>query len=142
MTDPRSRPWGPPPAGPIPWRRAFRLVDEQGAPFRVAAPGQVEPLSLAELIQVIDGVQAPHLDDLPAHLPFPEALVWWRSRNEHDVHALRRFVRVSSVVYPELGAFYRERLRWWVAGRLARRGDRLAFAPPLDRALEAAWRRR
>ena len=59
---------------------------------------------------------------------------------EDDV-SLQRFVRVSSVVYPELGAFYRERLRWWVANRFAGSKGRMQYAEPLDGALEAWWRR-
>jgi hypothetical protein len=146
VVDPRSRGWGAPPP-PIPWRRVFILVHERHNPlqrtrFRLQSPEQFEPLSLGDLIRVIDSARDPRLGTVPAHLPFPEALVWWRSRNEHDPRALQRFVRVSSVVYPELGAFYRERLRWYVAGRLARRGDRVSYAPPLAQALEAAWRRR
>ena len=120
--------------------KVYRLVGEGGVRFTIPSPRSVGILSMGELVQVIDRVQAPHLEDLPAHLPFPEALVWWRSHHEHDGRALQRFVRVSSVVYPELGAFYRQRLRWWVASRLASRSEQLPCADSLDRAMEQAWR--
>ncbi len=121
--------------------KVYRLVGEGGVRFTIPSPRSVGVLSVRELIQLIDRAQAPHLDDVPTHLPFPEALLWWRSRHEHDGRALQRFVRVSSVVYPELGAFYRQRLRWWVAGRLARPSECMRFADSLDRAMEGWWQR-
>lgn len=121
--------------------KLYRVVGEGGVRFTIPSPRSVGVLSMGELVQLIDRVQAPHLDDLPAHLPFPEALVWWRSRHEHDGRELQRFVRVSSMVYPELSAFYRERLRWWVASRLAGQSEQLQCADSLDRAMERAWRR-
>ncbi len=121
--------------------KVYRFVGEGGVRFTVPSSWSVGVLSVRELIQLIDLVRAPHLDDVPKHLPFPEALVWWRAQNEHDGRALQRFVRVSSVVYPELGAFYRQRLRWWVANRFAGSKGRMQYAEPLDMALEAWWRR-
>jgi hypothetical protein len=121
--------------------KVYRLVGEGGVRFAIRSPFSVGLLTVRELVQLIDRVQAPHVNDVPKHLPFPEALVWWRAQNEHDGRALQRFVRVSSVVYPELGAFYRQRLRWWVAGRFARQSDPVRFADSLDRAMEGWWRR-
>lgn len=122
-------------------QKVYRLVGEGGVRFTMPSPFSVGVLSVRELIQLIDRVQAPQLDDVPTHLPFPEALVWWRAQHEHDGRALQRFVRVSSVVYPELGAFYRQRLRWWVARRLARPSEPVRLADTLDRAMEGWWRR-
>ena len=122
-------------------QKVYRLVGDGGVRFTIPSAFSVGLLSVRELIQLIDSVQAPHLDDVPTHLPFPEQVVWWRARNEHDGRELQRFVRVSSVVYPELGAFYRKRLRWWVAGRLSRPSEPVRFAESLDRAMEGWWRR-
>lgn len=121
--------------------RRYRLVGECGNAFEIPTPCSASVLSLRELVALIDRVRAPHLDEVPTHLPFPERLVWWRAQREHHAGALQRFVRVSSVVYPELGAFYRERLRWWVANRFACSKGRLQYAEALDMALEAWWRR-
>lgn len=121
---------------------AYRLVGECGARFSTPAPRTAGVLSLRELVQLIDGVQSFFLDDVPARLPFPERLLWWRSRNEHDARALTTFVRVTSVVYPELGVFYRQRLRWWVVRGVVGAAERVRGAEPLDRALEGWWRRR
>jgi hypothetical protein len=120
--------------------KVYRLVGEGGVQLTIPSSWSAGVMSVREVIQLIDRVQAPHLDELPSHLPSPETLLWWRSRNEHDSRALQLFVRVSSVVYPELGGFYRHRLRWWVANRLARRSEHLQFADPLDRAMERCWR--
>lgn len=121
--------------------KVYRLVGECGARFIIPSPWSDGLLSLRELVQLIDRVQAPHLYDIPMHLPFPEGLVWWRTRNENDGRALQRFVRVSSVVYPEIGAFYRQRLRWWVASSFSRSSERLQFVESLDHALEGWWLR-
>lgn len=120
---------------------AYRLVGECGTHLSTPAPRTLGVLSLRELVQLIDGVQASSLEDVPARLPFPERLVWWRSRNEHDAPALTKFVRVSSVVYPELGVFYRQRFRWWVARGAVGAAQRMRHVEPLDRALEGSWRR-
>lgn len=121
--------------------KQYRLVDECGNHFVIPAPYSVGVLSLRELVELVDRLQAPHLEDVPKHLPFPERLVWWRAQHGHHAGPLQCFVQVSSVVYPELGAFYRERLRWWVASRLARSAERVQFSEPLDHALEGWWRR-
>ena len=121
--------------------KRYRLAGECGNAFEIPTPYSVGVLSLRELVALIDRVRAPHLDEVPTHLPFPERLVWWRAQREHHAGSLQRFVRVSSVVYPELGAFYRERLRWWVANRFAGSKGRMQYAEPLDMALEAWWRR-
>ena len=121
--------------------KVYRLVGEGGVRFTIPSPRSVGILSMGELVQLIDRVQAAHLENFPVHLPFPEALVWWRSRHEHDGRTLQRFVRVSSVVYPEVGAFYRQRLRWWVASRLASHSGHLPCADALDLAMEQASRR-
>lgn len=69
--------------------------------------------SLRELIRFIDGVRASTVVEHPAHLPFPEAIVMEAAALNVPTGQMPRFVQVSSVVYPELLPFYRDRLTWW-----------------------------
>lgn len=118
----------------------FRVVDECGNDFVIPALKSVGVMSVREIVELIDSVQTPHLRDVPEHLPFPERLVWWRAQNEHHAGPLQHFVRARSVVYPQLGMFYRERIRWWVANHFASSHGRMQYADSLDRAVEAWWR--
>jgi hypothetical protein len=127
----------PEPGGPV---MRYRLVGEADARLPLASTQAAGTLALGDLVRLIDSADTTSLIDAPRHIPAPERLLYWRWQTECDVRALPRFVRVSSVVYPELGAFYRERLRWWVTRHLAGPGDAVPFAPPLAQALEAAWR--
>ncbi|MCU0617312.1 MAG: hypothetical protein MUD17_09575, partial [Gemmatimonadaceae bacterium] len=127
----------PEPGGPV---MRYRLVGEADARLPLASTQGAGTLALGDLVRLIDSADTTSLIDAPRHIPAPERLLYWRWQTECDVRALPRFVRVSSVVYPELGAFYRERLRWWVTRHLAGPGDAVPFAPPLAQALEAAWR--
>jgi hypothetical protein len=121
----------------------YRLVGDGGRAAQLQHEHSRGTLPLRDVVQLLDTARLPGLDDgpgaPPARWPLAERLLFWRWEREHDRAALRRFVRVSSAVYPQLSTYYRERLRQWMTTRLALRGERVTYAPPLDRALEMAW---
>lgn len=97
-----------------PASRTLRVVDEHGTTFTHAATTVAGTLSMGELIRFIDTVRASSLPEHPAHLPFPEALVLEGVAQKVPAGRLHEFVQVTSAVYPQLQAFYRKRLTWWV----------------------------
>jgi hypothetical protein len=99
--------------------RTVRVVDEHGTTFTHHAEPEAQPYSLRALIRLIDGVRSSTLPEHPEHLPFPEALLLEGVALGVPSGQLHDFVQVSSTVYPELLAFYRARLRWWVRQHFA-----------------------
>jgi hypothetical protein len=122
-----------------PQRVSHRVVDEHGSRF-VLSHGEVpELMSLYDVILTIDGLTAPHLACEDARLPFPEQLLLkgilehWGSAPPH------RLVQISSLVYPQLGVFYRTRLNWWVATHMTSYRYQMRQAARLAAAVESWW---
>lgn len=116
-----------------------RILGESDEPFVVPVVGGTGTLPMHALVAFIDTSRPAHLrDERPRFLPLPELLALWR--NPAPAGELQRFVRVESLVYPELGRLYRERLRGWVASKFGHRDDTTQFAPPLALAMEGQWR--
>ncbi len=97
--------------------RALRMVDEQGSTFTFEPPTSNGTMTLRELIRVIDSVRAGHIDFHPEHVPFPEALLEEGAGMFLLFDDLLNFVHISSLVYPELNAFYRIRAAFWLRRR-------------------------
>jgi hypothetical protein len=89
--------------GPI----VYRIVDEYEGRWVLPRETSAEPLTLGELVDLIDGSCA----DGVAAASLTDAL---RDGCEH-AEAGRDFVRVSSEIYPELEAWYEERAAEWYA---------------------------
>jgi hypothetical protein len=106
---------GPPTHATGAQMRLVRVVSERPEhEFSTCKGAEFGTLTLADLIRGLDSVRASHLSAFPEHLPFPEALVLEASQLGVPAGALHDVVHVSSVVYPELRPFYRQRLAWWV----------------------------
>jgi hypothetical protein len=97
------------------WRRGgrivYRIVDEYGTAFRCKPATSTQPLSLGELIALIDGATG-HLGGHAKGLTGA-----YRADNAAfcDPESLVDFVIVTSDFYPELEAYYAEEAREWLA---------------------------
>jgi hypothetical protein len=117
----------------------YRVVGEGDTTFVGPELRVAGTLPLYALIAFLDASRPAALQhERPRLLALPELLVL--SRDPALARELQRFVRVESVVYPELQCYYRERLRRWVAAEFGRRDESTQFAAPLAEAMEQAWR--
>lgn len=91
-------------------RIGYRVVDEYEMEWVVPTPAPDEPLTLGELLELVDGAH-------PAGEPEWRGLTNpWCERNliePSDVRELVDFLRVTSRFYPELEAVDRERAEAW-----------------------------
>jgi hypothetical protein len=104
-------------ARPIPNGIRLRVVDEYGARFKVKNPVRVVPLSLGELVELIDTTEHEGMVGLvEAYLDFN-----WEDGmgSEGDPAELQDFAQVVSDFYPQLGAYYEQRAEEWVQRRRA-----------------------
>ena len=103
-------------ARPIEDRIGYRIVDEYGEEFGEEGPNydpelpaSRAPLSMGELVRLIDGACR---DD---------GAVFFHLNGNYlagaDIESLERFVSVSSEYYPQLGAYYAERIAEWIQER-------------------------
>jgi hypothetical protein len=96
-------------------RIAYRIEDEYGTRFRFTPMESTQPLSLGELIALIDGATG--------HLDGAEGLTGaYRDYNLEgcDAERLVDFVTVTSAFYPELRAYYEEEARsGWRTSKLS-----------------------
>jgi hypothetical protein len=100
----------------------FRVVDEYGTRFKVENPVRVAPLSLGELVQLIDTTEHEGMVGLvEAYLDFN----WEGMGRLGDPADLQDFAQVVSDFYPQIGALYEQRAEEWVRRRRAepRAGD-------------------
>ena len=99
----RARRWGR--------RIVYRIEDEYGTAFRFKPKSSTQPLSMAELVGLIDGATG-HLDGDAKGLTGA-----YRSYNLDgcDAADLVDFVTVSSPFYPELQAYYSEEAQEWLS---------------------------
>ncbi len=91
----------------------YKLYDEYGAEFELTPATSRHPLTLRQLIHLLDTVQGDELDTLGQGL----VMCWgaWQRENGEDPRESIDFVSVSSEVYPMLGAYYEARLEAWAA---------------------------
>ena len=92
-------------------RIVYRIVDEYDTRFRFKPKSSTQPLSMAELVGLIDGATG-HLDGDAKGLTSA-----YRNYNLDgcDAADLVDFVTVSSPFYPELQAYYAEEAGEWLA---------------------------
>ena len=92
-------------------RIVYRIVDEYDTRFRFKPKTSTQPLSMGELVALIDGATG-HLDGDAKGLTGA-----YRSYNLDgcDAADLVDFVTVSSPFYPELQAYYAEEAGEWLA---------------------------
>jgi hypothetical protein len=115
----------------------YRVVDEYGTDYVCAPERSQEPLTLGELVGLLDQTVQPDVDAAAAAYGLVEGQWEWhlRAGNEAPEHAVR-FVSVSSAFYPALSEYYAARAEEWIA---------MSKKNPLPQhsvaALEDAWRR-
>jgi hypothetical protein len=116
----------------------YSIVDEYETEFTPTIERSKQPLSLRELIELIDGSSRGE-DDAGVVLP----ILAMNYEYSDDPETLTSFISVSSAYYPGLGAFYDERIDEWLgAQEAARNGIDLKavlgqFAAPERALLEA-----
>jgi hypothetical protein len=103
-------------ARPDKGRIRLRIVDEYGTRFRIKDPLRDQPLTLGELVEVMDTVRHGGMVGLvEAYLDFNyEGL-----EGQIDPRSLLDFVKVRSEFYPDLEKLYAERAMAWVKHRVA-----------------------
>jgi hypothetical protein len=90
-------------------RIRYRMVDEYDGTFVVSPASSRRPLSLRQLIALIDTVES---DMESMGFGFVEDLAAWQL-DSLTPHEAARFVTVESDLYPSLGAYYEARLLAW-----------------------------
>lgn len=113
----------------------YRVVDEYETAFVCAPERSHEPLSLGELVGLLDHTVQPDAHAAAAAYGLVEGQWEWhlRAGGEAPEHAAR-FVSVSSAFYPALSEYYAARAQEWIA---------MSKGNPLPQqsvaALESAW---
>jgi hypothetical protein len=91
-------------------RYRYRFADEYESAFALTRQSTVRPLSLRELIHLIDTATTDSME--LRHERLAEGIVWWQVHEEGvDPERAAGFLRITSTVYPQLEAYYRKRLR-------------------------------
>lgn len=88
-------------------RIAYRIVDEYDGGWALPRESSAEPLSMAELVELIDGARTDGARG--------ESLTDSLRDACGNAESGKDFVRVSSELYPELEAWYEERAGEWYA---------------------------
>lgn len=102
VTSVRAQRWG--------HRILYRIVDEYGATFDCSPDRSSEPLSLGELIALIDGAAG---DSTTSQGLFFGSLQNALDDGEMQVEELGDWIWVSSHYYPDLTRWYREAFHRW-----------------------------
>jgi len=93
----------------------YRMVDEYESTFDLPRRTSTRPLTLRQVIALIDGITSDNVDTRGQ--PFPEGFVWWQLHEYGETpEEAAGFVRVRSEVYPQMEAYYEERLVEWARG--------------------------
>lgn len=95
-------------------RIGYRLLDEYDTKWVLTRQSSTRPLSLRELIHLIDSADYSAGDEAPT-LPLLETILSFQLDGGGDRETAARFIEVTSTVYPELGDYYWARLQGWVA---------------------------
>lgn len=96
-------------------RIRYRIVDEYDSLYDLTRQSSVRPLTLAQLIHLIDTADAGETNE--AGDPYLENII----RDQLDdggAESAAGFVGVESTVYPELGEYYDARLLAWALGQV------------------------
>jgi len=99
-------------------RIRFDIVDEYGSHYHVSPRSAHGPLSLGEIIRLIDTARA----DEEAYIHSNYVLnicqfQWQNDPNAEGAFNATRFVSVESMVYPQLGNYYEALKREWAASK-------------------------
>ena len=81
-------------------RIRYRLLDEYDARFTLKPASSTRPLSLRQLIHLIDTAESDELDTMG--WPFVERFAAWQLESADSAWDAANFVSVESSVYPEL----------------------------------------
>jgi len=105
---------------------AYRVVDEyydEGSRYDVAPASSAQPLTLGELIDMIDTARRAseewRMGDDRIDVGLVDGAREFVYEGSGDAEGLRDFVRVSSPFYPELERYFQLRAEAWVETKLA-----------------------
>lgn len=96
----------------------YSVVDEYDNAFEVDRPVRPGPLTLGQIIELIDTVEGP--DGMVGLVE--ERLEFNLVDDDSDPDDLRDFIEVSSLFYPQLAGYYDERIAAWVEAVRERQG--------------------
>lgn len=94
-------------------RIVYRMVDEYNSEYFLSQKSSRRPLSLRELIAILDATTSDTLESLGE--PFVENFASWQVENGTAPADAVNSALVESVIYPELGLYYVARLASWAA---------------------------
>lgn len=97
----------------------LRVADEYGTRYRLVRAVWERPLSLADLVDLIDTVRHEGQVGLFSTLD----RLWEEAEGSTDPSELADFITVISAFYPQLGAVYVERARAWAERHLGEQRD-------------------
>ena len=89
----------------------YRLLDEYEAKLRLRPASSMEPLSLEQLVHLIDTASSNEFEKMG--WPLVESFAWWQLEAGESSWDAIEFVSVESSVYPQLDKYYNQRLRTW-----------------------------
>ena len=92
-------------------RIRYRFVDEYESTFFLTPATSRRPLTMSQLIALIDTAESESVETL-GH-PFVESMAYWQFEGGASVQDALDFVSVESSVYPQLGDYYTRRLDAW-----------------------------
>ena len=87
----------------------YRVVDEYGGKFKVSPQSSQGPLTMLQLVHLIDGIRHSGLTR-----PFSLAYNELNAEFAEDRSELRHFTRIGSDCYPELEAHFEKVFEAWV----------------------------
>ena len=100
----------------------YRIVDEYETDFSVARPTSKRPLTIQELVGLLDTADGLNLEDRGQGL----VEMWWWQQWEYGDYSPEEctaFAWVESEQYPQLAAYYEERARQWRIERARERAE-------------------
>ena len=100
----------------------YRIVDEYETDFDVAPPTSKQPLTIQELVGLLDTADGLNLEDRGQGL----VEMWWWQQWEYgddSPEECTAFAWVESEQYPDLRTFYEERARQWRIARARERAE-------------------
>jgi hypothetical protein len=97
-------------------RIRYRVVDEYESTITCAREESDRPLSLREVIELIDNASTEDLTGL-----YFGVYEWQVANDESSPDELAGSIEVSSTFYPEIGAYYEEAFKVWCEAKKAER---------------------
>lgn len=97
-------------------RLYYRVVDEYESEWSIARRSSTRPLTLRELVQLIDSAENECGND---GYPMVENIVRYQLEGDGNAEHAVRFVTLESTVYPMIGQYYRTRLLAWAQAWVA-----------------------